>query len=181
MANVKQISIVGELPFNCDQHYEMRQMLGQLNAPICGLRMNWLGSAGSRESGFGGSTEIIAFKISGNEAVSNPWINLLLIAIVKAGGEISQVNVRDTDNQEDIQFEIPKHPIDEDDRLEFICPVMFTVQDSEEAFELHQLQKWLEQAVYVDLQTEDCGNVDGKEESDATVSMGMMLDQLNHA
>lgn len=181
MSNVKQISIQGQLTFNCQEHYEMRQMLGQLNSPLSGLRINWLGSVGSQENATGGLTEIIAFKILGNEAVSDAWINLLLIAIVKAGGEIREVSVRDTDNQTDIPFKIPTSPIDKDDRLEFICPVIFTVQDSEDAFDLHQIRKWLEEAIYVDLRNEDCGYVDGVEESDVTVSMDVMTGQLNHA
>ena len=180
MSNVKQVSIQGDLPFNCHEHYEIRQMLGQLNAPLMGFRMNWTGSVGSRENGSGGMTEIIAFKITGSEAVSNSWINLLLLAIVKAGGNVRSVSVRDTDNQQDIPFEIPTSPIDKDDRLEFVCPVLFTVQDSENAFELHQLQKWLEEAIYVDLREEDAGHFEGGGEN-ATVSMGVELTSLNYA
>lgn len=180
MSNVKQVNIQGELPFNCQEHYEMRQMLGQLNAPLMGIRIDWRGSCGSQETGSSGLTEIIAFNVFGKEAVSNSWINLLLIAIVKAGGKVRSVSVRDTDNQTDIPFDIPEMPIDKDDRLEFTCPVIFTVQDSEDAFELHQLQKWLEEAIYVDLQTEDAGRFEAGGE-DATVSMGVELASLNYA
>ena len=179
MSNVKKVSIQGQLPFNCQEHYEMRQMLGQLNAPLSGLRVNWLGSCGSQENGLGGLTEIIAFKILGTEAVSDVWINLLLLSIVKAGGEIKSVSVEDTDNHTNIPFIIPTS-LDVDDQLEFACPVIFTVQDSDKAFELHQLRVWLNEAVHVDLRQEDVGNFEagGK---DVTISMGMELGSLNHA
>ena len=181
MSNVKQVTIRGQLPFNCQEHYEMRQMLGQLNAPLSGLRINWLGSCGSEENGNGGKTEIIAFNILGMDAVSDVWINLLLLAIVKACGKVKYVSVKDTDNNKaDIPFDIPTHPVDKDDRLEFVCPVIFTVQDSDEAFELHQLQKWLEEAIYVDLQTEEAGGFEAGGE-DATVSMGVEFTSLNYA
>jgi hypothetical protein len=165
MANVKQVSIQGQVPFNCTENYEMRQMLGQLNAPLMGLRITWLGTNLEMK------TAMVAFSIQGTEAVSYKWIENLLLRIVNAGGQIHRAEAGDVDEGVIVKIDIPKP----EETQEFVCPVVFNVQDNEDQFEPHQLRTWLEEAVFVDLRTED-GNFDVGE--DTTVSMGLDLLRL---
>jgi hypothetical protein len=176
MSNVKRLTVEGKLPFNCTENYELRQLLGQLNAPLMGIRITWVGSAEhipNEETG--GSTAIVYFTIHGTEAVSYKWIDHLLAVIVNAGGEIMLAESAETDEGANtLKIAIPEKS--KTKGQEFVCPVVFNVEDNDKPFESHQLRTWLEEAVFVDLRTED-GNFDAGE--DTTVSMGLDLQRLD--
>lgn len=94
MANVKQIKIIGAVPFNCDSHHGMRNILAQMNSPWCGLKIKW----NDPEPFVSGKLTMYGFEISGQEAVSNKWIENMIQAIVDCGGNTCVVNVYDVEN-----------------------------------------------------------------------------------
>lgn len=99
MANIKRIEIVGEIPFNVDEHHDMCQMLGQMNAPSCGVRIAYTGNAPSRPNEYGGKTAYYNFCISGEEAVSDKWIDHLLKSLVNCGASVSKAQSMDIENE----------------------------------------------------------------------------------
>lgn len=97
MANVKNVEIVGRVPFNLDEHPGAAKYLATLNRPSLGLRITYgecVGfAAGVNE--FGGKTALYEFKVSGREAVGVEWVKALIDAFKRAGGEIDKASVYD--------------------------------------------------------------------------------------
>jgi hypothetical protein len=91
MANCKEIDIRGVMPFNTYEYETLNKMLGQLNAPIFGYRIEWTGSAPAVPTETGGQTAMYKFQISGMEAVSDFYFAHLVRAIREAGGTVTQL------------------------------------------------------------------------------------------
>jgi hypothetical protein len=118
VSNAKQIEIGGIIPFNCSEHAEMRQMLGLLNSPSLGLRIEYrpgpavrndtLPTFNPKRMPADGITSIYTFQIFGVEAISDSLIKRLLQAIVDCGGTLAKISVVDIDNQEKLKFNVPK-------------------------------------------------------------------------
>ncbi len=172
MANVKSVLIAGQMPFSVSEHKTALEMLGILNQPSFGLRIQYPSLANSKPSEYGGTTAMYNFTISGEEAVGASFIERLLQALVNAGCDINAVHLRDIEEQQDIRVEIPKpgHP------NEFVCDLVVVVDDAER-FETPQLRTYLEEALGIYLNDEEAGRFeDGGE--DATVSLAVNLPSL---
>lgn len=89
MSNVKEVSIKGFAPFNLHEDEDACKILGQLNAPIFGLRLVWEGT--SQDGKF-------AFKIYGKEAVSYKYLLKMLQTLETADVVIDSAMVRDIEN-----------------------------------------------------------------------------------
>jgi hypothetical protein len=181
MSNIKEIEITGEIPFNATEHHDACKFLGQLNGPTIGLRIEYTGTAKARPNRYGGQTAYYNFCISGQEAVAHGWLKNLMQALVNCGASITSARSRDIENRQSMaNLEIPKpaeHP-------EFVCELRFTVQDSSQPFERHQLQAWLKEALIVDLNMEEAGMFQANVDDDldpACVSAGAALNTLSPA
>lgn len=108
MANVKEIVVFGKLPFNCNDHFEMKAILGDLNAPSIGLRINYGKQSKGPKNEHGGNTTFYEFSIEGQEAVAGAYIDRMLQAIVDCGGVIDGASVVDIENSEKLAVAIPK-------------------------------------------------------------------------
>lgn len=108
MANVKEIVIFGKIPFNCNEHAEMNAILGDLNAPTIGLRINYGKQSLGPPNDHGGRTTFYEYSIEGQEAVSHPYIERMLQAIVDCGGTVEGASVVDIENSEKNKVTIPK-------------------------------------------------------------------------
>jgi hypothetical protein len=64
----------------------------------------------------GGKTAYFDFRIHGDEAVSDGWIELALQTIVNSNGKVVAVDCIDIENKEKIAFTIPKK------EQQFPCP-----------------------------------------------------------
>lgn len=107
MANVKEIVIFGKVPFDCDQHEEMCKVLGQLNAPSTGLRISY-GRTSLVPNEHGGKTTMYEFSIEGREAVSMPYVDRVLKAVVDCGGTVEGASVVDVENHQKLKVVIPR-------------------------------------------------------------------------
>ncbi len=98
MSCVKEVEITGVLPFDCDNDAEMCFILGKLNAPTTGVRIAWTGEAGYEPNQHGGRTCMVNFRISGQEALPDPFLARMVKAIKGAGGRIVKATARDIEN-----------------------------------------------------------------------------------
>lgn len=99
MANVKNITIQGRLPFDCATNDDMCKILGQLNSPTLGIRIHWSGDALEHvPNGHGGKTAMYGFMIRGMEAVSYPFLDHLIKTIKTAGGTVTVAKASDMEN-----------------------------------------------------------------------------------
>jgi len=96
MANVKRIHIEGEAPFNFyGGHPEVEKVLAQLNHPVMGIRIIWLGRGKVVPNEHGGRTSYERFIIQGEEAVRWEWADWVEKTFKDAGAEITQKDVID--------------------------------------------------------------------------------------
>jgi hypothetical protein len=180
MANIKKIEIVGEIPFNAAEHHDMCKFLGQLNTPTIGIHIKYTSPAASRPNKFGGRTAYYKFCISGSEAVSHGWIDKLMIALVNCGSDIHSASARDIEDKTILVIHVPE----KSKIQEFVCELRFSVQDSTQDFECHNLETWLKSALVVDLNMEEAGmfQTDANEEFEsACVGVAAELKTLCHA
>lgn len=150
MANIKSVNIIGEIPFNAAEHYDMRKFLGVMNGPTIGIKIEYRGSAKSRPNRFpGGRTAYYKFCIHGHEAVSDGWIKGLLQALVNCGSTIDTIYVEDVDNRQQLSYSTPE-PV----RGNFVCELRVVVHNEE--FDAHHLKWWLDKTLVVNFD-EDLG------------------------
>ena len=152
MSNIKLVDITGEIPFNANEHHDIRQFLGQLNGPSIGVHIHYTGNSGSYPNEYGGKTQYYNFCIRGEEALATKWFENLLQALVNCGAKIKTAKLRDIENDESIHLAIPAA-----DHSEFVCPLRFKVGDADQKFEPHQLQQYLKEALVIDLNLEEAG------------------------
>jgi hypothetical protein len=99
MANIKEVEIRGSLPFDCGEDDDMLRLLGQLNTPTCGLRIDWAPSPTRYEPNeHGGRTAIYVFLIHGQEAASWDYLYGVVRTIQAAGGNVAQAKARDVED-----------------------------------------------------------------------------------
>lgn len=97
MANVKEVLITGELPFNIAEDLNVRNWLGILNQPCYGLRIQY-GSERYIPNDHGGKTATYQFVISGREAVwVKPWMDFV-DSLKKAGATITEAKMADIED-----------------------------------------------------------------------------------
>jgi len=106
MSNVKKVLLSGRLPFNIYEFDECCKLLGQLNAPVSGLRITYGELAASVPNEYGGTTAFIEFCISGEEAVSLSWITRLIQEFSRYGTVFTRKEVVDIENNEVLLKEI---------------------------------------------------------------------------
>src|SRR5215831_10882387 len=95
MSNVKDVSITGTLPFDCDNNTNLMPFLAAFNGPVFGLKLKWSPEHKMVANEFGGQTAMYNFEISGHEAVAWGWLHALKDAIVGAGGSIASYAAED--------------------------------------------------------------------------------------
>ncbi len=98
MANLKDVSIEGVLPFDCDNDAEMCWVIGKLSGPVTDVRIFWNGEAPAVPNKHGGKTAMYKFRISGQEAVADAFLNRVLAAIINCGGKLITATARDLEN-----------------------------------------------------------------------------------
>lgn len=99
MANVKNIKIIGELPFDCISNVELQPYLAAFNGPCYGLKIQW-GQATMFPNEYGGQTATYDFTVSGEEAVHYEWYKYFVGAVKRANGTVSKVFVKDIENNQ---------------------------------------------------------------------------------
>lgn len=97
MSNVKRVTIVGVLPFDCDQDHTIKGWLATMNTPTFGLRITWGNEPKMVANEHGGQTAMYPFAIQGDEAVSYDALDTLVKAI-KRLGTITENTVKDLEN-----------------------------------------------------------------------------------
>jgi len=160
VSNIKSLAIFGECPFNITDHHDARKFLGQFNGPTFGFWIKYISNSTARTNKYGGKTAYYNFCITGQEAVSDKWIENLLQALVNCGSTINTAVGGDVENGEkDIPLVIPKaseHP-------EFVCELRVSVQDIRKQFDEYDLRSWLEKKLVVGLNDDEnaaCVSVD---------------------
>ena len=108
MANTKNIVVNGKIPFNCDQHFNMQLYLGMMNGPCFGLKITYGRNPSYVRNNHGGETAMYDYQITGQEAVSGPWIEGLLQAIIDCGGSALYVGVQDIDAPQTLHYTVPQ-------------------------------------------------------------------------
>ena len=106
MANVKQIEISGEIPFNAHEDSdELLRLYGQLNTPSNNLRIEWSGGRfvdnieiDPNHEVRNGKTAVYQFRIFGTEAVSYGWFDKAIETIEAANGTVQRKICRDIEN-----------------------------------------------------------------------------------
>ena len=102
MANVKQVTISGILPFTVAECEAMVPYLAQTNTPTCGLKIKWGREVVEmRDNEYGGKTAMFDFELSGSEAVSYAWLDGFCKAVDAAGGVVERRDEEDVDAARD--------------------------------------------------------------------------------
>lgn len=96
MSNIKEVVIEGKLPFNLGDGEEVAKWVGYLHAPSMGFKFEW-GSCQMWPNIWGGSTSMHTYSITGQEAVSDAWIEKLVKEFSKEG-PVTACKVRDVEN-----------------------------------------------------------------------------------
>jgi hypothetical protein len=104
MANVKQVEIVGEMPFDAihddngmrtEAGQKLLETLGQLNMPLSGLRITYMGYGKRVPNKHGGHMTFVKFVIHGEDSVSWSYLEHLVSVFTIAGADISKANATD--------------------------------------------------------------------------------------
>lgn len=99
MANIKDVSIEGVLPWDMNGHDEMTALLGQLNMPVSGIRIEWGAEfIDPALNEHGGHEVYYDFKIRGQDSVSWQYLDRLVRVIHDCGGKISTAKAKDIEN-----------------------------------------------------------------------------------
>ena len=98
MSNVKNIQIIGDVPFNTVDYPEMNNLLGQLNSPVFGLKIQYISETRREKNEHGGKIVFYGFTLTGREAVSIEWIKLFLRTVKSIGGKVFSAVVCDVEN-----------------------------------------------------------------------------------
>lgn len=96
MANVKQVEIKGHAPFNIAENEDACKVLGMLNGPAFGLRIQWnLKAISYIPNEFGGKTALYGFVISGQEALRTEKIDWMVNMLKRGGAKVEKKKVID--------------------------------------------------------------------------------------
>ena len=107
MANVKQVMIIGRVPFCLAENEEVCLKLGQINTPGNGLKISYSPDVVEwKPNKRGGDTAIYEFTFFGQEAVSIPWLQNFIDAFKEAGATIENAQVYDIEAQEEIKLNL---------------------------------------------------------------------------
>jgi hypothetical protein len=98
MSNVKQVEIIGEMPFNVYEHDAALRHLGQFNCPAFGLRIGYGAVPHMVPNERGGQTAFYSFNISGREAVAYDALDGIVMDLRDAGCMIGCARARDVEN-----------------------------------------------------------------------------------
>lgn len=104
MANIKNVSVFGTVPFNLNERESMCRRLAFLNTPTSGLRITYGGVPEYKPNSHGGQTAFYEFILEGTEAVSIPWLQGFLDDVLALTGTIQACRVRDIEANESIQL-----------------------------------------------------------------------------
>ena len=85
MSNIKQLQIVGHLPFDAGNNDDLLIAIGQFHLPCSGIKMTWRKSY-YLDNEHGGRTAFYMFLLSGSEAVSWGFIDRFKQLVIDAGG-----------------------------------------------------------------------------------------------
>jgi hypothetical protein len=103
MANIKRVSILGEIPFDAGESDAVLRHLGKLSLPSIGLKcVIDRNHFGMRPNKYNGRTAMHRFTITGEEAVSNDYLKKIIRDFSEAGGSIYVATSIDIENNEGI-------------------------------------------------------------------------------
>jgi len=106
MANTKQITIHGHVPFHLHEHEGLCKKLAFMNSPTAGIRINYVGPTEHRKNDHGGKTAFYAFQLEGTEAVSTPWLQSFVDQVKEIGGDVGLVRIYDIDGKQAITLKL---------------------------------------------------------------------------
>lgn len=100
MANIKNIDIIGVMPFDAGNSPELLQLLGRLSLPSCNIHFNWeKNPCEMMGNEYGGQTAMYRFHMTGYEALSWGWFDYFKQLIELVYGRIETFNVIDPEDQ----------------------------------------------------------------------------------
>jgi hypothetical protein len=106
MANTKQITIHGQVPFNLHEHEGLAKKLAFMNSPTAGIRINYVGPTEHRKNNHGGKTAFYAFQLEGTEAVHTKWLQAFVDQVKEIGGNVSLARIYDIDGSEEVKLNL---------------------------------------------------------------------------
>jgi hypothetical protein len=102
MSNIKEVVIEGYVPFNTYDHPRLNTLLGQVNSPVFGIRVEyqWSGMPGEvqKQNKHGGTTSYMPFQLVGREAVPVEWLELAVSVVALATGWVTYGVAYDVDD-----------------------------------------------------------------------------------
>ena len=95
MANVKQIQIEGQIPFNYYEDQDLASRFSFMQSPTAGIEVVFAKRETYVANAQGGRTAMFGFEISGQEALGFGWIEALVASIKRVGGSVDTNLVSD--------------------------------------------------------------------------------------
>lgn len=99
MSNIKQVQVVGLLPFNYFEHPMLCMKMAAIQSPSIGFAIDFK-PAPYRPNLVGGKTAMYAFTLSGYEAVPIAWLQDFKKYVEQADGEVTEFHVIDFETKE---------------------------------------------------------------------------------
>jgi hypothetical protein len=100
MANIKQVSIHGHMPFNITDDDDAARQIGYINSPCSNLKMVYAGEY-YKDNGKGGKLAMIGFSILGTTSWMFKRIQDMVEAFEYVGAIIDDIEVHDIEDCHD--------------------------------------------------------------------------------
>lgn len=104
MSNIKLIDCSGTLPWDVNGDEKLLAFIGQMNLPIFGIEISFLDSKHIPNQ-WGGITLTYRYQIVGEEAVRLEWIEELLAGILRVGGTVDHLTVKDIEAPQEFRWD----------------------------------------------------------------------------
>lgn len=101
MSNIKEVKISGYIPFDTNSNPAVCRILGQLNQPSNGLRINYDSTRTKvmpNRDASRGETVLYYFCVYGEEAVGDGWLQMVLTTFLLFGVEFVEFKFKDLEN-----------------------------------------------------------------------------------
>lgn len=98
MSNIKQVSIKGQMPFNIYENDEAVKLLGILNSPSIGIKIEYGAHFSMPSKHNTGVTTYYNFTIGGQEAVQWKTLKHWVSILEDAGCVLSTMEAKDIEN-----------------------------------------------------------------------------------
>lgn len=101
MANIKEVNIIGWMPFNCNETKELQPYLAAFSTPSFGLNISYYEILMVPNENKG-KTTFYRFYVDGQEALRNEWLDGFFDALEMAGALQVGGNAWDIENDRDL-------------------------------------------------------------------------------